>query len=222
MLIVEGIKIIAFAKRTIIKLFFGHKHGRKEKAMRLFFTLAITAILTLNGLSHIGITNIPTQGRFGDNLIHYMKCKWFAYKYDLDFYFQPFSASELLSIDNNEKLFSAMRESSYKKLCHINHESAIESFLTDNDVSTIIAVKPYAQGMSFDTESFVNFLLSNAPSEFIDEIRQNIQPKSQIPLLNLPQDKITVAVHIRKPSYKDFPLYSQRSMIALYIKIFTP
>lgn len=178
----------------------------------MFFLIILFGCILLQ--AEIAITNQISGGLFGDNVIHYLKCKWLAYKYNLSFYFNAFPNANLLRVSEEENPYKVLNHKS-KRIIQVHHESDISKNLNEN---TLFIINPYAPGFDFGTEDFIDYLLSNAPTDFIKNHRALLKPKKECLQIALPRRAVTVAVHIRKPNMKDFPLYGKQTFdISHYI-----
>ena len=63
------------------------------------------------------VTYSLDAGRFGDQLINYMKALWVSCKYDIPLIYHPFSYSDLLELSNaHPQLSDQEKEGAKKKL----------------------------------------------------------------------------------------------------------
>lgn len=166
--------------------------------------------------STICITNEITRGRLGDNIIQYVKTKWFAYTYGLTFYFQPFKEANLLKVSQLEPTYTRNVARTLARQVCISHESEINNKRAPN---TLFIVKPYAKGFYFQTEDFINYLLLYGNQEFINDIKEKLTPIN-CGEIQLPSCAgIRVAMHIRRPSGGDYPLFSVQQYDSSIYKI---
>jgi hypothetical protein len=151
-------------------------------------------------IARIGVTNVataePTARLFGDCVNEYIKARWFAYKYNLDFYFQPFNESARLKASTDEIVLSQHIRNSFSRHIAVNNESDI---IMNMQEGTLFFIQPYARGNGYVTEDFLNYLLFNGADGFIKKMRPFLQLKKSLPSISLPDNIIKVAVHIRRP-----------------------
>lgn len=171
------------------------------------YIFAVTYILLSSHDSHatMGIANRISGGYFGDNVSHYIKCKWLAYKYNLKFYFQPFQYAADLNAYTQETMLTPEIANSFQRHISITHEAQIPSNLYSG---TLMFLEPYSPGFEFGTEDLISYLLLNSPADFLDNLKFSLQPWNKIPELQVSKKMISVAVHIRKRVPSDNPLYS--------------
>lgn len=177
---------------------------RKNKAIAYVLLAALP--FAPNTKTEIGITNKTTGGWFGDNILHYIKTKWLAYKYNLTFYFRPFDNAHLLSMSVNEPQLPA-NQIIFNRHLLITREEQISHNLHDG---TLLVLEAYSPGVGFETENLIDYLLLNSPQGFIDSIRPHLQPTKKVALPALPENMISVGVHIRKPLVTDYPLFGMQ------------
>ena len=140
---------------------------------------------------------VGSGSRFGDCLVTYIKAKWIAHYYNIPFFFQPFAYSNRLAAHSLEK-WASFNKKQKKKL----------DFYTDvssQKQPTAFIVHLHTKMKDIDVfERIVH------DKSFGAEVKKMLAPVVPINWLKLPSDKITVAVHIRKGSGGDMPLYSQQ------------
>ncbi len=162
-----------------------------------------------------GVTYGFSGGRFGDNLISYFHAKWIAWKHGLPFFYIPFSGAEMLQLSVREPPLSD--EYTFNKTFTI---SKIEQ-VTKTPNSTLFTI-PFACDCKFEHDNQTELqksLLGYSPyiavdwehPEFHKEVVECLTPKSPIPTLPLPHDKMTVAVHVRRGG--DWDNYSEISKV---------
>lgn len=159
------------------------------------------------------ITYSFSGGRFGDNLITYFHAKWVSLNYGIPFLYKPFKNANLLqlsdedpTIDNSYQFEKTMDLASYDEVASI-------------DPSTLVTV-PYFPECKWEYEAgllppnYIYFSTDWDEPRFHREIVRWLTPKKTINTLDLPDKKITVALHVRRggkyepfgPLSKVFPL----------------
>ncbi len=145
-----------------------------------------------------GITYQLNGGRFGDNFFNCIRALWLSYKYDLAFEYTPFVYSNLLSIDT---FFSKRKD--YDRTINFKHEDELKEQLKYlghclfvQNFYTYVG-DPYTY--RFDYPEF---------EELLQEVLTPIN-KERLPTLEK-TTSATVAIHIRKPSKSDSPLFSSQ------------
>jgi hypothetical protein len=123
-------------------------------------------------------------GRLGDNLLSYLHARWIAYRNHVPLVFKPFPQAEE---------FALAKESRHPAIA-----SQVEI--------------PYFPEPSMKNQN-LPFTIDWDDPEFHEEIVQCLSPTKSHNILELPADRITVCVHIRRggtfdspSSHKEFPL----------------
>ncbi len=163
-----------------------------------------TCLLTIKDMSH-------TTSRLGDNVLSYCTAKWYSYKYDIPFFFSPFKHSNLFSCDRIDIPYKKSFAKNFKTV-DISSEDELIKILRTGTESTLCVITfasvfehPGELAMNFhwpDVHSSIYFFSHEHP-EFGKELRNGLTPQKTARTLNLPHDKITVAVHVRKASDRD-------------------
>lgn len=143
-------------------------------------------------------TYFLSGGRFGDNVLAYLHAKWVSYKYKIPLLYCPFEYSDQLVLSDVELIFGDERYKSMKTEVLGRNAKKIDP---DKGVLYIVPWAPESlqEYESVDHRSFY-FYVNWDDETFLEEIRSLVKPKHQLNLLQLPCDKITVAVHVRKNS----------------------
>lgn len=173
----------------------------------VFFQLTTTSIL--NGdviedskdhqtMPDCAITYSLNRGRFGDHLFSYLHAKWLSYKYKLPFIYLPFPFSEKLAMHDLEPL-------------HIDEWSGYfsEHLIYKNDMDimslpskSLIIVPFFLECMWYierkpEQYASIYFAVDWKDLEFRAIINKFVAPKEQLELVHPPQDRISVAIHLR-------------------------
>lgn len=144
------------------------------------------------------ITYHFSGGRLGDNLLCYFHARWIAYKYHLSMHYIPFPFSDLFELDTLDPK-GKMEDSAVL----LNDETKLVSIQTP----TLFAV-PYFSECSFEFGEAAPDEFTKPPSSpfevdwedlgFRNEMLKYLTPKKPIETLKLPEDCITVGVHVRR------------------------
>ena len=152
-----------------------------------FFFLIILLFFNLNLISKNGIYNVtqisPTvkANGVGDNVIRVVLCKILSLKYNIPFYYDSFLHSDLFVFDSREQRLPN-KNTFLKQIAAITEKNILDNMREKN-------ILFFAQ---------LNTKIDYINPEWISEIKKGLQLK-QIPnVKQLPKDKISVAVHIRK------------------------
>ena len=145
------------------------------------------------------------QGRFGDKILAYVGAKWVSFKFNIPLFVKPFRYSSMLRFSREEKQYSKEIAKKFKKVILINSEQGIIRHEEDN-------VLFETKGVYFRISGYpqfrhtVEYMLQD--QHLVTELKNMLQPVVPLPQVTLPQDKVTVAVHIRKGGGFDQPLSS--------------
>lgn len=138
-------------------------------------------------------------GRLGDNLLAFLGAKWLAMKYQLPLFYKPFFHSQYFAF--SQKAF----DQTFDEEVVVFKESDID--LTKTNTLFILPYFPQSI-LDFATAgawALPFFKLDLQDPLFKEAYRAALQPMVNIHLLTLPQDRIKVAVHLRRGgSHEDF------------------
>lgn len=143
------------------------------------------------------VTYTFSSGRLGDNLIAYLHAKWLAHEYDLPLLYKPFPYSDQLMMHELEKKYDDAETKKFDRQITLDTKHAIE---IEKDSSTLYTVPYFPESSSeYDhPNDYIYFEVDWDNEEFRQEIQKMIKPRSALKKLILPEDRITVAVHVRK------------------------
>lgn len=150
-------------------------------------------------------------GRLGDKLLMYVKARWVAYKKNMPFYYKPFKYSDQLLFSEVETAWhenyaahfdiieNEYKENEDRKKCCVDFNTAIAF------TSTLHVIDYYWQPHFWgnDQKLYDSQDVSQWKELYDDEafrtiLRETIRPRFHINTIALPNDKITVALHVRK------------------------
>lgn len=142
--------------------------------------------------------------RLGDQLINYMHAKWISYKYGVPFLYRPFPYSELLELHNKELPFKRGIRRNVSQVVKLND---LISTKIAKDTSTLYIVPFFTESLGELAMGDINTFwpVDWENEEFRTILKNLIKPIDKLPELNLPKDKITVAVHVRLGGGADPP-----------------
>lgn len=142
------------------------------------------------------VTYSFSGGRFGDNLMAYFHAKWIARTYGFAFLYKSFPGAEWLALSQMDTPFS---QASYKKKVKVRN---IRQMTAPH--STLFVV-PYFSDSKFEydmlnheKEGMPYFVVDWEDPEFKKEIQESLKPLIPVEYLPLPQDCLTVAMHVRR------------------------
>ncbi len=155
------------------------------------------------------VTYELSPGRFGDNLMSYYHAKWISYKYGVPLLYKSFIHSEELMISNYEKSDAFLPQQYFQKTLKLVNPARIEKH-QDKDVLFFVPYFPESQWEKENCISFAGgkweyFPIDWEDKGFIKELKKIIQPRNPLPRWDFPNDRISVAIHMRKGGYHDTP-----------------
>ena len=148
-------------------------------------------------------------GRFGDNLLAYLHGKWISFKYGTPLIYKPFKYSEHLRLHVNES--QIMPKNLAKRTL------SKENMKVDPNENCLLVV-PWFSEISFErakswNKKWIYFEIDWENKKFYDEIVELIQPiNARLAEFELPNNYITVALHVRKGEGFDGPLLSEAAV----------
>lgn len=138
-------------------------------------------------------------GRFGDNLIAYLHAKWIALKYNLPFMYRPFGYSADLNMDIIDP--KCCPPYTFANHMTVRHESNINDAMESK-----LYIIPYFPELQFELH-YSWYVYGGGPflfqvdwddPFFKEEMIRSLTPKNNIDTLQLPTDRITVGMHLRR------------------------
>lgn len=142
------------------------------------------------------MTTTPHGGRFGDQLKLYYHAKYLAWTLDIPFLYKPFHHSDKLMLHEKETRYTSDLAKKFHKI-----QPAYKALKKLNS-RTLYTLR-------FKDSRFAKVNPKN-DAEFLDHMRMLIAPRGANNEITLPEDKITVAIHVRKGSAHDRPLLSRQ------------
>ena len=177
---------------------------------------------SLYGINSAISYNFNNCGRFGDHMVVYCKAKYLSLKTGLPLFFRNFSATDHFTMHYTEKHYSQdMKFNGYMKVhsrSEINPQFDGILFMVDIFTST---GEPYIQEEQFLPSALpmrMNFYIDELyqrmqqDDDFKNTLKQMLRPISTTNIfqINSEENTISVAVHVRKSSYEDRPLFSKQ------------
>ncbi|MFC1894381.1 hypothetical protein ACFLYH_00345 [Candidatus Dependentiae bacterium] len=165
-----------------------------------FFVIFFLCIYCLGTISsktvskHNAVTYTFSGGRFGDNLLAYMRAKWVSYKYNMILLYKPFQYSDQLVMDEQEQKFSSKMQKKYTDIVTLTGKTVINK----DQKKQVLYVLDFYKSNGFLRKHPIDW----QDEDFIQELRKFIAPKNAFAKMNLPEDRISVAVHVRKGRYE--------------------
>lgn len=174
------------------------------------------------------IVNKCEGGRLGDQILSYSKAKWLSYKYSIPFRLIPFTGYEQLHV-SNEPCYTTVTNF-FNQAFYLFFGRTIKVTTEKEIVESLTTFKGPTRFVVHLSTRFCEHIKSNTgtdkqdhawlPStlyefmrkhpDFGQALKDKLQPITPIPLMHLPSDKITVAVHIRKGGGFDPQILSEQ------------
>jgi len=184
---------------------------KKSLFYSIFFSLYWSIFVAAQ--TNQAVTYFSGNGRFGDKIIAYATAKWISFKFNILLLLKPFQYSSMLRLGREKKYSKEMVEQ-FERVIPIESEQDV---IEHEEKNVIFENK----GMYFridecsGLEQTIEYMLRD--QFFVAELKNMLQPVVPLPRITLPQDKITIAVHIRKGGGFDKPLnsiqYYRKNMI---------
>jgi len=155
--------------------------------------------------------------RFGDLTLKYCKAKWLALENNLELLFVPYIYSNQLAMHQLETHYNPQKAKAFETRKDAKHENDI-----DNKQSTLFNASLFAYLPSVSNNSLshssrpgdtnINDICEETLTnhQFGRELKKMLQPIVKLPHLNLPDNMITVAIHVRKGGGYDKPIFSKQ------------
>jgi hypothetical protein len=171
--------------------------------MKSSFLLVVFLPLSLPAFT--AVTYTFSGGRLGDNLLAYCHAKWIAYQYNIPLLYKPFAYSDQLMMDTLEIPYSPDLEPYFKKIV-----TYCEADGHIDPASNYLYVIPFFCESVFNREDLwfpFLFYVDWHDVGFKQELQRMICPIQELPAMDLPPGVITVALHVRKGTGWDIPVY---------------
>lgn len=172
---------------------------KKYGLILLLVTLCIEA-------KNIGLTCKTWPGRLGDHIFYISKCLMLSHKYNIPFYYKPLKPLSQFGLHTQLEQLSPEIEKTFEKKVTIKHESYLPYFLKNNEDNILITIEFH---MPTYDNPFNYWRTSGDRYAFIQPLLMPIDT-SVLPKEPLPEDCLTVAVHVRKGSGTDGHLASRQ------------
>ncbi len=175
---------------------------------RLHILLIVFSFSFLSLSARNGLTYERNAGRLGDSLLNYAKHLYIAEKCNLDLYIIPFTYAEHFMLDQIEQKINETIRRNHKKSIKIKKDTQIKQ--SDSNILYIGSYYTTIDNISdLDLWHHHIYKCSIEDYSFGQRVRAGMAPKKMLPF-TLPQDKLSVAVHVRKGGGFDHPILSQQ------------
>ncbi len=154
------------------------------------------------------VTYVFSGGRFGDCLLTYIHAKWIAYRYQMPLLYKPFKYSEQLAMHTLELMYNKELLSNFPKQVVLGKGKSVNPY--EGSVLYRVLYFPHSVYEHYfcnrrDSFSPPFFHMDYLDPAFKAELRKVIRPVSVLPKLELPKDRTTVALHMRRGKGFDGP-----------------
>ena len=169
----------------------------------LLLILSITNTMSASS----AVTYNMNRGRLGDKLVAFCHAKWISYKYDIPLLYKPFPRSEDFAFSRK---YHPASEKGFKNVVHFkSYDKKRKLSLHKND-DTLYGI-PYFPEAKHDIYKydFFHFDVNWKDPVFKQQLKEDLRPLVPIEKLKLPEDRITVALHVRRGGGHDPPLYQR-------------
>ncbi len=160
--------------------------------------ILVSILFLVHGVAHARayVTYGFSGGRFGDNLISYAHAKWISYKYGIPLLYKSFPYSDQLVLHKSEIPFDNVRN---RKIIRLSRQD----MRIDVNKDVIYEVPYFSEfawdrNMSYNEHAMIYFPVDWHDTLFMNQLRSMIKPINRFQEPDLPENKITVALHIRR------------------------
>lgn len=147
-----------------------------KKFLWMFFLLSVFEVIPS------AVTYKKNGGRLGDNLFSFSRALWVSYMYGYPVVYNRFQYGELLKLSRHPKYEIIKKQ---KKSVVIHND--VKSFFANQDDEDMLYIVPWKAYLKINWND----------KKFIKVLKQEIALTNQLPLLQLPPNRLPVAVHIR-------------------------
>ncbi|MDE3045934.1 MAG: hypothetical protein KGJ02_04750 [Verrucomicrobiota bacterium] len=163
----------------------------------LFFVLATS----LFSYTDLAVTYEFSKGRFGDNLLAYLHAKWFAYQRNIPLLYKSFPLSSQLVMHKMEKPYGAQ----FQQQAYTRHYLA-RGPINPGIRLPILYICPYFPEDPWELDAtldmggneWYHFDVDWKDPVFRAMAREMIAPAHPLSLVNVPQNTVNIALHVRE------------------------
>lgn len=174
-----------------------------------YFIFSFTCIIFCDGVAPLELTYFRGGGRFGDQIVAYALTKWASLKSGAQLLLQPFTYSDGLRLHQVEAHYKHGNRETIQVRSLPDILALIETGRSEFDSIICELRREY---FSIDQDNNFEHIMQHMleDSAFMVQLRSMLQPVKAFQKIRLPQDMVTVAVHIRKGGGFDPPLISDQ------------
>lgn len=145
------------------------------------------APLSLNTPNVSAITYNFTGGRFGDNLLSYLKGKYASLQFGIPLLFKPFEFSDQFAFSKLETNISSEMRNKFTN--HVTYKKSLDfdDLQNDSRTNSTLYSLPWDDYYEADWDNV----------DFLTKVQPFVRLQKEFPQWNLPKDRISVALHVR-------------------------
>lgn len=148
-----------------------------------------------------------SSGRLGDHILAFTKALYVADFYKIPLIYVPFHHSELFGL-HKHPLFVPNKKGMYNRIIRVQPETNFTETRAQDATCFLLNLGSH-HGQITHLDSMYTYAAQNKGFDLL--VKEMLTPTVAIKTLTLPQDIITVALHVRKGSGTDQPLLCSRS-----------
>jgi len=171
---------------------------KNHKLTILFFLSFLFLQGNIFSLSKVSaITYVDTPGRLGDKLFVYSKAKWISYKYNIPLLYVPLKQFDAFMMHKTDIFYTKSVRRDFKKVVHLKR--GCKNFVIEPD-----------KGILYVANYYSNIAIDWGDRGFLEVLREKIAPITPVEKIYIPENRVSVAVHVRKGGGFDTPIFSDQ------------
>jgi len=180
----------------------------------IFLIYIINSLFIFCVYSKSAITYHMQGGRFGDKVVLWGRAKVLSVQYGIPLFYKPFPYSDKLVMHRNEIRHSMQVEKNFRKHVQVKNAATISRNTEDSVLFFFGFFIPLNSSLNIDFHLHEFFFADTIYEKMIlypecrNAIQSMLQPIIPRPRFNLPLDRVSVAVHVRKGGGVDLGLHS--------------
>lgn len=169
--------------------------------MNKFLTIAMLTFACYLNMQGGAVTYAFSGGRLGDNLVSYAHARYVSYKYNLPLVYKPFEYADQLKLSQQPQIKDMVFEKEViipSEPYRTDLDNVIKSQENALYVIKYFPEKPGPDSLTDDrSPDRGHFDVDWQDEKFVEILRNEISPISPVPQHRFPQDRTSVAVHMR-------------------------
>ena len=183
------------------------------------FIVLLVMLFFNENFGKAAITYAISGGRFGDQIIHYCVAKELSIRYGIPFYYRPFKYTDKLVLSTTDLSYSDALFKDYKKI-EIGRDF---DALPDIESNNLYIVSPIHWKVSTKDQKWFGISSDNEIRDYLKQLIKPLDSKIYQKLDFVPEEAISVAVHVRKGDGYDnvynAPNHSYTQSMTYYIRV---